>query len=198
MRENMTFHPVDEGYGMPTSSDAARILREIVPVTRRSRQLARDATRARPLLVWGLTWMAGAALFQYVPGPVGAILGGAACAGATAVTWLVRPRDVRLPTERRFALLWFAFLASSPLLVAVAAPANARLMMVFLASLCAVGMLMCGIGMQDVPLAVVGSVILATSAVARITEPGDAMLIVGICGGLSMAALGSWRMQWKR
>jgi hypothetical protein len=199
MRESMTFYPAGEDSGAPTSADdATRMLREIAPVTQRSRQLARDATLARPLLAWGLAWMAGAAAFQYVPGPGGTILGSAATAAAAAVSWLVRPREVRLPTERRFAVMWFAFLVSSPLLVAVAAPANARLMAVFLASLWAVGMVMCGIGMQDVPLAVVGSAILVTAAVARIAAPGAAVLVVGLVGGVGMAALGAWRMRWKR
>ena len=60
---------------MPTSADAARILEEITPVSRRSRRLARDVTFARPLLAWGLAWAVGAILFQFVPGASGAVLG---------------------------------------------------------------------------------------------------------------------------
>jgi hypothetical protein len=134
----MTFQPPGEELGVPKSSDAARILREIAPVVRRSRRLTRDARPARPLLAW----MAGAVLFQYVPESVGAVLGSLPGTLAVAVTWLARSRDVRLPAERRFAVLWFVLLASSPLLVAVAAPANVRLMVVFLASLLAVGLVL--------------------------------------------------------
>jgi len=194
----MSFNPQGEDFGVPTSSDAARILDELTPVTRRSRRLARDVALARPLLAWGLAWMAGALIYQYVHGPAGAVLGTAACAVAAAVTWLVRPREVRLPNERRFGLAWFALLAISPLLTAVTAPPNARVLVVFLASLWAVGMLLYGIGIQDVPLALVGLGIVAVAAAARMTAPGAALLAVGISGGLAMTALGAWRMRWRR
>jgi len=141
--------------------------------------------------------MAGAVLFQYIPGSTGVILGSLPCAGATAVTWLVRPREVRLPAQWRLASLWLALLASSPLLVAVAAPANTRLMVVFLISMWAMGMVLYGIGTQDVPLALVGSATVMLAAAARLAAPGGALLIVGIGGGLAMALLGSWRMRWR-
>jgi hypothetical protein len=205
VRKSVTFYPAGEDSPEPTTSaDAVRALREIAPVIRRSRRLARDAHLARPLLAWGLAWMAGAALLEYVPGPGGMIGASAASAGAAAITWLARSRDVRLPTQRQFTLLWLAFLASTPLLVAVAAPGNTRLMTVFLASLWAVAMVMYGLGTRDTALAAVGSATVVTAAVTRIAAPADAMLIVGLCGGLGMAALGTWRiqcpwwMQWKR
>ena len=194
----MTFNPQGEEFRVPTSADASRILEELTPVTRRSRRLARDVAFARPLLAWGLAWMAGAIAFQTVPSPAGAALGTAVCAGAAGVTWLVRPREVRLYTERRFVLLWFVLFAISPLLVVVAAPPNARIMVVLLASLWAVGMLLYGIGTQDTPLAVVGLTIVIVAAAARLIVPDAAVLVVGITGGLGMAALGGWRMRWKR
>lgn len=187
-----------------------RALREIAPVIRRSRRLARDARLARPLLAWGLAWMAGAALLEYAPGPGGMILASSGSVGAAAVTWLARSRDVRLPTQRQFTLVWLAFLASTPLLVAVAAPENTRLMAVFLASLWAVAMVLYGIGTRDTALAAVGSATVVAAAVTRIAAPADAMLVVGLCGGAGMAALGmrrircpwwgqwKWRGQWKR
>ena len=193
----MTSNPRGEDFRAPTSADAARMLQEITPVTRRSRQLARDVTFARPLLAWGVAWTAGSILFQYVPGTAGAVLGTAACFVAIAITWLVRPREVRLHNERRFSLLWLVLFATSPLLVAVAQPANARILAVFLASVWAVGMLLYGIGVQDLPLAMVGLAIIIVAAATRIAAPQLAMLIVGITGGLSMAALGGWRMRWK-
>jgi hypothetical protein len=193
----MAFNPHGEELRVPTPADASRILDEIAPVSVRSRRLARDVTFARPLLAWGLAWITGAILYQYVPGPAGAVLGSATCAAAFAVTWLVRPREVHLHNERRFALCWFVLLATSPLLVAVAAPPNAHVMTVLLASLWAVGMLMYGAGVQDVPLAAVGLAIVAVAAAARLVVPGMAMLIVGVVGGLGMAALGGWRMRWK-
>jgi hypothetical protein len=194
----MTFNPQGEDFRVPTSADASRILDELTPVTRRSRRLARDVAFARPLLAWGLAWMAGAIAFQFVPGPAGAVLGTAAGAGALAVTRLVRPREVRLHTERRFGLLWFVLFAVSPLLVLVAAPPNARITAVLLASLWAVGMLLYGIGTQDTPLAVVGLTIVVVAAATRLLAPHAAMLLVGITGGLGMAGLGGWRMRWKR
>jgi hypothetical protein len=194
----MTFSPRGEDYRAPTSADAARILQEITPVTRRSRRLARDVTFARPLLAWGLAWTAGAIVFQFVPSPGGAIGGSAVCAVAAASTWLVRPREVRLNHERRFTLLWLVLLASSPFLVAVAQPANGRVLAVFLGSVWAVGMLLYGIGVQDLPLAAIGLGILLAAAATRIEAPHQAMLIVGVAGGLAMASLGGWRMRWKR
>jgi hypothetical protein len=193
----MAFNPHGEDLGVPTPADASRILDEIAPVSRRSRRLARDVAFARPLLTWGLAWIAGAILYQYIPGVTGVILACAACASAAAVTWLVRPRDVRLHTERRFALCWLVLFATSPLLIAVAAPPNAHVMTVLLASLWAVGMLLYGVGVQDLPLAVVGLTILAVAAATRIAAPGAAMLTVGVAGGLAMAVLGGWRMRWK-
>jgi hypothetical protein len=193
----MTFQPGGEELSVPTSSDATRILREITPVTRRSRQLTRDAVIARPLLAWGLAWMTGAVLFQRVPGSAGVILGSVPCVGAAAVCWLARSPHVRLPAGRRFMLLWFALLASSPLLVAVVAPGNPRLAAVFLFGLWAVGMVLYGIAAQDVPLAVIGFAIVTMASVARLADPGAAMLIVGIGGGLGMALLGCWRMRWR-
>lgn len=194
----MTIRPGSERPGVPAAWDAERILREIAPVARRSRRLAREAAGARPLLAWGLAWITGTMLFQYVPGPAGVVLGSLPSAGAVVVTWLMRSRDVRLPTERRFALLWFGLLASSPLLVALAAPPNARLTAVFLAGLWALGMILYGAGTQDAPLAVVGSVTLAAAAAARIAAPGAALLVTGLCGGLGMALLGCLRMWRKR
>lgn len=194
----MTIQPGGESAGVPTAEDAERMLQEIAPVARRSRRLTLDAAAARPLLAWGLAWMTGAVLSQYVSWPAGAVLGSVPAAGAAVVTWLIRSRDVRLPSERRFALLWLGLLASSPLLVAVAAPPDPRLTAVFLASLWALGMVLYGVGTQDVPLAVVGSVTLATAATARIAAPGAALLLTGLCGGAGMTLLGSLRMWRKR
>jgi hypothetical protein len=193
----VTADPQDQAFNVPTSADASRILEEITPVTRRSRRLARDVALARPLLAWGLAWAAGAVLFQFIPGSAGMALGLAACAVAATVTWVVRPREVRLGSERRIAALWFVLLAVSPLLVAVAAPSSTRVLTVFLASLWAVGMLLYGIGVQDTPLAVVGLVIVMVAAATRIAAPGAAVLAVGLTGGAGMLALGGWRMRWR-
>jgi hypothetical protein len=59
-------------------------------------------------------------------------------------------------------------------------------------------MLLYGIGVQDLPLAMVGLAIVVVAAAARIAATHLAMLIVGIAGGLGMAALGGWRMRWRR
>jgi hypothetical protein len=194
----MAFDPRGEDFSAPTAADASRILDEITPVARRSRQLARDVTFARPLLAWGLAWMAGATLYELIPGTADALLGTAACAAALAVTWLVRPREVRLDNERRFGALWFVFLAVSPLLIAVAQPPNSHVMTVLLGSLWAVGMLLYGIGVRDIPLAGLGLAIVVLAAATRLAAPGAAMLTVGLAGGLGMAVLGGWRMRWKR
>jgi hypothetical protein len=194
----MIADPQGEGFAVPTSADASRILQEITPVARRSQRLARDVTFARPLLAWGLAWMAGAVMYQFVPGTAGAVLGTAAGAGAAAVCWLVRPREVQMHTERQFALLWAVLFLTSPLLVMVVQPANARILVLFLASLWALGMLMYGVGVQDLPVAGVGLTTMLVAAAARQLVPGDAVLAAGICGGLGMAALGAWRMRWKR
>jgi hypothetical protein len=194
----MTVNPQGEDFQVPTSADASRLLQEITPVTRLSRRFTRDVMFARPLLAWGLAWTAGAIFFQFLPGAAGEVLGTVVCAGAAAITWLVRPHEVRLHTERRFALLWFVLLAISPLLIAVAAPPDARVLVVLLASVWAVGMLLYGIGAQDHPLAVVGLGTLVIAAAARIMAPHEAVLIVGIGGGLGMAGLGGWRMRWRR
>ena len=86
----------------------------------------------------------------------------------------MRPRDVRLGSERRFALIRVVFLAISPLLAAVAAAANAHIMVVFLASLWAAAMLLYGLSIQDLPLAAVGLVTLVVAAAARLDlHPGS-------------------------
>jgi hypothetical protein len=198
VKADMAFHPEGEDLGVPTPVDAAQMLLEIRPVARRSRHLTRDATLARPLLAWGQAWIVGAVLYQYIPGPAGAVLASLPCAGATMISWLVRSPDVRLPAERRFAVLWFVLLASSPLLVAVAQPANARQMVVFLAGLWAVGILLYGAATQDLPLASVGAAAAAAAAAGRIIDPGAAVLIAGVSGGLAMALLGCWRLRWRR
>lgn len=194
----MAFDPRGENFSAPTAADASRILDEMTPVSRRSRQLARDVTFARPLLAWGLAWMAGATLYEFIPGRAGALLGTAACAAALAVTWLVRPREVRLDNERRFGALWFVFLAVSPLLIAVVQPPDGHVMTVLLGSLWAVGMLLYGIGVRDISLAALGLAIVMLAAATRVAAPGAALLAVGLAGGLGMAALGGWRMRWKR
>jgi hypothetical protein len=194
----MTADQRDEGCRVPTSADASRILAEITPVTRRARQLARDVTFARPLLAWGLAWVAGALMYEFVRGVPGIALGLAACAGAAAVSWLVRPREVRLHSEQRFAQLWIALFATSPLLVIVVAPANGHILVAFLGCLWAVALLLYGVGVKDIPLATVGLTTVAAAAVARLAAPGVIMLAVGLAGGLGMAALGGWRMRWKR
>jgi hypothetical protein len=194
----MSAEPQGEGFSVPTSADASRILEEITPVARRSRRLARDVTFARPLLAWGLAWLAGASFYQFVPGVAGVVLGTASSLGAAAACWLVRPSEVLLGTERRFALLWAVLFVASPLLVMFAAPPNAHVLVIFLASLWALGMLMYGVGVQDLPVAGVGLATMIAAAVARQLVPGKAVLVVGIAGGLGMAALGAWRMRWKR
>jgi hypothetical protein len=194
----LAFDPRGENFSAPTAADASRILDEMTPVSRRSRQLARDVTFARPLLAWGLAWMAGATLYEFIPGRAGALLGTAACAAALAVTWLVRPREVRLDNERRFGALWFVFLAVSPLLIAVVQPPDGHVMTVLLGSLWAVGMLLYGIGVRDISLAALGLAIVMLAAATRVAAPGAALLAVGLAGGLGMAALGGWRMRWKR
>lgn len=182
----------------PTSADASRILAEIAPVTRRSRQLQRDVTMGVPLLGWGLAWLAGSLVYQYAPSPAGAGLGLAACAAAAIVTRLVRPREIRRNTEKRFLLAWMVLFILSPLLVVIAAPASPRIVAVFLASLWATGMLLYGIGVRDVPLAVLGLVIVVVAAVSRLAAPPEAMLAVGLAGGLGMTGLGGWRLRWRR
>lgn len=182
----------------PTSADASRILAEIAPVTRRSQQLQRDVTMGVPLLGWGLAWLVGSLAYQYVHGPAGAVLGLAACAGAATATRVVRPREIRRNTEKRFALAWVVLFVVSPLLVVIAEPANPRIVAVFLASLWATGMLLYGIGVRDVPLAVLGLVIVVVAAVIRLVAPHEAVLAVGLAGGLGMTGLGGWRMRWRR
>ena len=194
----MTVDPQRDSAGLPTPADASRILAEIGPVTRRSQRLTRDVTMGLPLLAWGLAWLAGALLFQYLPGPAGPGLGLAACAAAAVVTRLVRPREVRRHTENRFALAWLVLFVTSPLLVLIAAPANSRILVVFLASLWAVGMLLYGIGVRDLPLAALGAIIVVVATVARLAVPHEAVLAVGLAGGLGMAGLGAWRLRWRR
>jgi hypothetical protein len=194
----MTVDPQGDDGGRPTPADASRILAEIEPVTRRSQRLTRDVTMGLPLLAWGLAWVSGAVTFQFLPGPAGVVLGLLACATAAATTRLVRPREVRLHTENRFALAWAVLFVTSPLLVIIAAPANARIVVVFLASLWAVGMLLYGIGLRDVPLAGLGLAIVVAATVSRLVAPPVAVLAVGLVGGLGMAALGGWRLRWRR
>jgi hypothetical protein len=194
----MDADPRDGDARPPTSADASRILAEIAPVTRRSQQLQRDVTMGVPLLGWGLAWLVGSLVYQYVRGPAGAVLGLAACAGAATVTRVVRPREIRRNTEKRFALAWVVLFVISPLLVVIAAPANPRIVAVFLASLWATGMLLYGIGVRDVPLAVLGLVIVVVAAVTRVVAPHEAVLAVGLAGGLGMTGLGGWRMRWRR
>jgi hypothetical protein len=184
---------------VPSSDEASRMLREISPVSSRSRRLARDVTWARPLLAWGLGWTCGTILYGAVNGPAGPALGLACCAAAAAVSKIVRPREVRFrEAERRFALLWAVLFVTSPLLVLVAAPANARILIVFLASLWAVGLLLYGVGVRDFPLAAIGLVTLITAAVSRPVDLGAAVTATGLTGGLAMTALGAWRMRWRR
>jgi hypothetical protein len=194
----MTTDPAGPGRPAPTSADASRILAEIAPVAQRSQRLTRDVALGVPLLGWGLAWIAGSLLFQYVPGPAGAILGLAACAGAATVTRIVRPREIRLHTESRFLLAWVVLFVTSPLLVLIAAPANVRITVVFLASLWAVGMLLYGIGTRDVPLAGLGAAIVVAATVARLLAPHAAVVVVGLVGGLGLAGLGGWRLRWRR
>jgi hypothetical protein len=182
----------------PTSADASRILADIAPVTRRSQQLTRDVTMGVPLGAWGLAWLVGALVFQYVGAPAGPVLGLAVCAVAAVVTRVVRPREVRLHTEKRFALAWLVLFVTSPLLVVIAAPVNARILVAFLASLWATGMLIYGIGVRDVALAVLGLTIVVVAAATRLLAPHDAVLAVGLAGGLGMTGLGGWRLRWRR
>jgi hypothetical protein len=184
---------------VPTSADASRMLRDITPVSSRSRRLARDVTWARPLLVWGLAWTVGAIGYQVISGPGGAAFGLGACGTAAAVSWIVRPRHVRFrEAERRLSLLWAVLFATSPLLVLVAEPANARTLIAFLASLWAVGLILYGAGVRDIPLAAAGLLTLTAAAVTRPLDIGAVVLATGLAGGLSMTALGAWRMRWRR
>jgi hypothetical protein len=194
----MTTDPTGPSRPAPTSADAARILAEIAPVAQRSQRLTRDVALGVPLLGWGLAWTAGSLLFQYLPGPPGEILALAACAGAATLTRVVQSREVHLHTEGRFLLAWTVLFVTSPVLVLIAAPANLRITVVFLASLWAVGMLLYGIGTRDVPLAGLGAAIVVAATVARLLAPHAAVVVVGLVGGLGLAGLGGWRLRWRR
>jgi hypothetical protein len=184
---------------IPTSADASQMLREIMPVSSRSRQLARDVAWAQPLLAWGLAWTSGSIMYQLVPGPAGAILGMAACAAAAAVSWVVRPHEVRSrESERRFVQLWAVLFASSPLLVLIAEPISAQVLITLVGGLWAVGLLLYGIGVRDFLFAAIGLLTLVAAAVSRPLDSGAAVLVTGLTGGLGMAALGTWRMRWRR
>ncbi len=194
----MTADPHGPGRPTPTSADASRILADIEPVARRSQQLTRDVALGVPLLSWGLAWLAGSLLFQYLHGPAGAVLGAAACVAAATAPRLARPRAIRLHPEKRFARAGGGLVVASPLLVLIAAPANLRITVVFLASLWAVGMLLYGIGTRDIALVGLGAAIVVAAAAARLLVPHSAGLVVGLVGGLGLIGLGGWRLRWRR
>ena len=119
---------------------------------------------------------------------------------AADLGWLYRT-GLAEEVRRRERMLYRSVAIAScaaPLLVVIAEPANPRIVAVFLASLWATGMLLYGIGVRDVPLAVLGLVIVVVAAVIRLVAPHEAVLAVGLAGGLGMTGLGGWRMRWRR
>ncbi len=188
-----------EGPGdAPTAHDASTALAALHPVQRRSRQIIRDAGMGRPLVAWGVAWIAGAVALHVLADWRGAAVGSVLCVLATAVSWLGVDRQLVRGFERQFAVGWMVLLLSSPLLVVVVAPPDRDVLVIFLGCLWALGMLLYGIGTNDRPMAAVGGFVLVISALARLTVPASAMVTVGVTGGLALALLGVRRMWTAR
>lgn len=152
----------------------------------------------RPLLAWGVAWIAGSVALHSLAGWRGSIVGSALCVLATAVSWLGVDRQLVRGFERQFAVGWVVLLLSSPLLVIVVAPPSRDVLVIFLGCLWALGMLLYGIGTNDRPMAAVGLYVLVISAVSRLSFPGGAMVTVGVTGGLGLALLGVRRLWTAR
>lgn len=195
MSDQLRFDGAAESPGV---AEAAAALAGLEPARRRSRRFIRDDGMGRPLLSWGIAWVAGSVALQSLPSPWGAWIGMSLCVAAVAVSWLGRHRRVIRGFEQRFAMCWLVLLASSPLLVIVVAPANRDVLVLFLSCLWAVGMLMYGIGADDRPVAAVGGFIVILAGSARLVVPSSAVILVGVAGGVALALLGSRRVRSAR
>ncbi len=189
---------VDGSDDVTTVGDASTALAGLRPVQRRSRQIIRDTGMGRPLLAWGVAWMAGAVALHALAGWPGPTVGAALCVLAAAVSWLGVDRQLVRGFERQFAVGWVVLLLSSPLLVIVVAPPTRDVLVIFLGCLWALGMLLYGVGTDDRPIAAVGGFIVVISAVSRLFVPAVAMVTAGVMGGLALAVLGIRRLWTAR
>jgi hypothetical protein len=178
-----------------SAASAADTLRDLHAIGRRSRRAATRELLAIPLLAWGVAWAAGYTLLDLVPWSAAVPAGAALAVAALAVTWLTRlQRNVLSGWERRVQLGWVALMLCSPFLVASVSPVPERVIAVFLGALWGTGLLLFAITTGDRPLAVAGALTVLAAAFCRPVLAGHALLGFGLLAGLSMVALGGWRV----
>lgn len=182
----------------PSPAEAAQTLRELSAIRGRSRRVAHATFTRGPLVLWGVAWLLGYAALDTLPWPV-AIPAGLALSGAAALgTRLSRSQQVVSGWEQHVQRSWLVLMASSPLLVLTITPAPVHAVPVFLGSLCGVALLLLAVAAGDIPVGVLGAVIVTTAAAVRILAPDHDLLVFGSVAGGAMTALGVCRMVVSR
>ena len=174
-------------------AEAAETLRDLRTVGGRSQRAASTALTRIPLAAWGLAWAVGYGLLALAPWRLAVPVGCVLAFGATLVSWIFCSREVTSGRERRTRAGWLAMLLCSPFLIAVVSPTPARTEALFLGALWGVALLLFAIATLDLPLGVVGALIVLTAAGSRIAAADRPLLVFGLVAGLAMLALGLWR-----
>lgn len=175
------------------SAEAAETLRDLRTIGGRSQRAASTALTRIPLAAWGLTWAVGYALLALAPWRLAVPVGCVLALGGALVSWIFRSRQVTSGRERRTRAGWLALLLCSPFLVAVVSPIPARTEALFLGALWGVALLLFAIATLDLPLGVVGALIVLAAGGSRTAAVDRPLLVFGLIAGLAMLALGLWR-----
>lgn len=181
----------------PTPADVARTLAELGEIGSRSRRAATSAFVRRPLLLWGLAWLAGFAALDLLPWPLAVPLGVAFALAAALGSRLWQAADAVSGWEARLRWCWAAILGVSPLLVLVVSPVPATRAALLLGALWGLALLLYAVACGDLPLGAVGAVIVVAAAVTRLVDVHP-LLLFGLVGGLAQAGLGLSRMRAVR
>lgn len=182
-------------------AEAAETLRDLRTIGGRSQRAASTALTQIPLATWGLAWAVRYALLALAPSPLAVPVGCVLAFGAALVTWIFRSREVTSGRERRTRAGWLALLLCSPFLIAVVSPIPVHPEALFLGALWGVALLLFAIATLDLPLGVVGALIVLAAAGSRIAALDRPLLVFGLIAGWpcsrSASATATWAPIWR-
>ncbi|MGO1236319.1 MAG: hypothetical protein ACTHY8_06930 [Microbacterium gubbeenense] len=169
-------------------------LREIGALADRTRRASRSMATGFPLIGWGAAWTAGYAALDLLDGVVRIAVVVLAWVFAMLMSWMPLRAVIRTGVESRMRWAWMAVMVASPFLVAAGQPASMVHLALLLGALWGMAMCLYAITAHDTVFAVVAMFGVVVAGIAGIQEAVPALLLFGLASGLTMLALGIYRV----
>lgn len=169
-------------------------LREIGALADRTRRASRSMATGFPLIGWGAAWTAGCAALDLLDGVVRIAVVVLAWVFAMLMSWMPLRAVIRTGVESRMRWAWMAVMVASPFLVAAGQPASMVHLALLLGALWGMAMCLYAITAHDTVFAVVAMFGVVVAGIAGIQEAVPALLLFGLASGLTMLALGIYRV----